>query len=531
MSDNIRRLKCGGVWIWAVLFCMMAGAFLLQAEPSSAAGTAGKAKDPLEQIEKAMVSASTKKIQYRAGKVSSVQGRYWRGAKKLPLSAARLTIRKKGWYTFRVMKTSGKYRLFSLRLRRKAYPVPVNTPAMQRAGYYLLIPKSGTAQALGTKEDSLLAGSETVLQTRGRSAAGVWQLEPAGGTAFRLKNGNSGLYLTCRKSKKKRLATQEKGNSSSKGQLYRCYSAGGAYYYIRNVLTKEYLNTAGGSLGRAPRHSGKAWKFRLAVTGQPQSRFAVEGETYPVSLVCGKAFSLRGTVTSFYTIKSLVVQVVDSQGRVCLQKSAAPAACRYDLAEADAAIPFGSLGAGSYVYQVVVQDATGKSAVVVNRAFVVFVPGGAAARMLIYNRDAVAAVGYQSAGNELEKKACASYALAYCHAILTGSAVSPHTYWSSTTNVDCVWSRGGYTTSAYHSEQEVLQAAYGQLLANRPCILHVTGKNGNQHWVTLTGYQNVTAGVLTAANFIAVDPWSGATITVSDSYQVRNTYRLAYRSP
>jgi hypothetical protein len=255
----------------------------------------------------------------------------------------------------------------------------------------------------------------------------------------------------------------------------------------------------------------------------------VEGETYPVSLVCGKAFSLKGSVTSFYTIKSLTLRVVDGQGRVCLQKTAAPWACRYDLAEADAAMTFGRLAAGSYLYQVVIQDVTGRSAVAVNRAFVVYVPGGAVARTLIYNSDAVAAVGHQSGGNDLEKKACASYALAYCNAILTGTAVSPHTYWSSTTNVDCVWSRGGYTTGSYHSEQEVLQAAYGQLLANRPCILHVTGKTGNQHWVTLIGYRNVTTGVLTAANFIGIDPWSGETVTVSDSYQVRNTYRLAYK--
>ncbi|MCI8792210.1 MAG: RICIN domain-containing protein [Eubacterium sp.] len=529
MSDNIRRLKCGRGLVWAVRICLLAGAFLLRAETPSAAETAAKAKAPLEQLEKAMVSSSTKRIWYRAGKSSSAQGRYWRGAKKLSVTASRLKIRKKGWYTFRVMKASGKYRVFTLRLKKKTYPVSVNTPVKQKAGHYLLVPKSSRTQALGTRGASLLGGCGTALQPKGQSAAGVWLLEPAGGTAFRLKNCNSGLYLTCRESKKKRLVTQNKGNPSNRGQLYRCYSAGGAYYYIRNVLTGEYLNVSGGSLSRDPRHSGRAWKFRLSETGRPQSRFAVEGETYPVSLVCGKAFSLKGSVTSFYTIKSLTLRVVDGQGRVCLQKTAAPWACRYDLAEADAAMTFGRLAAGSYLYQVVIQDVTGRSAVAVNRAFVVYVPGGAVARTLIYNSDAVAAVGHQSGGNDLEKKACASYALAYCNAILTGTAVSPHTYWSSTTNVDCVWSRGGYTTGSYHSEQEVLQAAYGQLLANRPCILHVTGKTGNQHWVTLIGYRNVTTGVLTAANFIGIDPWSGETVTVSDSYQVRNTYRLAYK--
>ena len=97
--------------------------------------------------------------------------------------------------------------------------------------------------------------------------------------------------------------------------------------------------------------------------------------------------------------------------------------------------------------------------------------------------------------------------------------------------MDCVWSKGGYTTHAYASEQEVLQAAYGQLAAGKPCILHVTGKTGSQHWVTVTGYKNVVKmSALKASNFIALDPWNGKVITVSDSYQVRTTYRLAYRS-
>ncbi len=62
MSDNIRRLKCGGGWVWAVRLCLLAGAFLLRAETSSAAETEAKAKAPLEQLEKAMVSSSTKRI-------------------------------------------------------------------------------------------------------------------------------------------------------------------------------------------------------------------------------------------------------------------------------------------------------------------------------------------------------------------------------------------------------------------------------------------------------------------------------------
>lgn len=510
--------------------CLLAGISLLQTGTSFAA-TGSKASS-LEQLEKAMVSSKTKKIQYRVGKITSPGERYWRSAKRISLSASKLKIRKKGSYTFRITKTSGKSRLFTLQLKKMTYPITVNTSVKQNKGHYLLISKSNTTHAFGVRESSLLKGSEIVQQPKGQTAAGIWQLEPAGGSKFRLKNSNSGLYLTGKKTKQKTVITQKKLDASNKGQLYRCYSAGGAWYYIKNVLTKEFLSAERGILSGTLRHNDKAWKFQLMKVPQPESRITVTGETYPVSLICGKAFSLKGVVTSIYTMKSLTAQVVDSQGKICIQKTVAPMACQYDLTGVDASMTFGKLAAGSYTYQVVVQDVTGKSVAAVNRNFVVYVPGGTIAKTLIYNAAAVAATGHQSTGNELEKKACASYALAYCNAILTGAAVNPHTYWSSSTNVDCVWSRGGYTTSTYGSEQEVLQAAYGQLLAEKPCILHVTGKTGNQHWVTLIGYRNVTAGTtLTAANFVAIDPWSGQTIIVSDSYQVRNTYRLAYKNP
>ena len=525
MRNRVRKLKYCKIKYILTGICLLAGISLWQAGTFSAAATT---TNVLEQLEKAMVSSTSKKIQYRAGKVTSAGGRYWRSAKTVSLSASKLKIKKKGSYTFRITKSSGKYKLFTLHLKKKTYPVSVNTSVKQKKGYYLLVPKSNTTQALGTKESSLLSGSGIVQQPKGQTAAGVWQLEPAGGNRFRLKNANSGLYLTGKKTKKKTTVTQKKLDNSNNGQLYYCYSAGGSWYYIKNKLTKEYLNIEGGILNGTLRHNDKAWKFQLVEVAQPESRLAVTGETYPVTLEAGSAFSLKGTVTSTYTMISLTAQVVDDKGKVWIQKTVAPMTCQYDLAGVDAAITFGKLAAGSYIYQVAVQDATGKTVMAVNRNFVVNVPVSAGVGTLVYNAAAVAATGHQSTGNDLEKKACASYALAYCNAILTGVAVNPHTYWSSSTNVDCVWSRGGYTTDYYDSEQAVLQAAYSQLLAGRPCILHVTGKTGNQHWVTLVGYKNVTVGTaLTAANFIAIDPWSGETITVSDSYQVRNTYRLA----
>lgn len=148
---------------------------------------------------------------------------------------------------------------------------------------------------------------------------------------------------------------------------------------------------------------------------------------------------------------------------------------------------------------------------------------------MTYDSSLISRIGHQSTGTALEKKACASYALAYCNAILSGTTPSPHSYWSSATNVDCVWSKGGYTTKAYASEQAVLQAAAAQIEAGKPCILHVTG-NTEQHWLTVIGYKKNNSSTFTASHLIAIDPWDGKVITVSDKYKVKSTYRLGIKS-
>ena len=167
----------------------------------------------------------------------------------------------------------------------------------------------------------------------------------------------------------------------------------------------------------------------------------------------------------------------------------------------------------------------------IDKAFQVSLPASATQKVIPYSRTLIDQVGHQSNGTDLEKKACASYALAYCNSILNRTAPSPHTYWVSSSNVDCVWSAGNYTTAYYNSAQETLNAAYTQVAAGKPCILRVSGTTTSQHWVTVIGYQNVTNPAnVTVSNLLAIDPWDGALITVGDKYQVKTVFRLAYHA-
>lgn len=491
-------------------------------------------------LEKKILAASTKTILYQKGKGKSAYSASWEKAKKLPLTAAEIPIRKKGWYSLLVKTQNGKRKVTSVYFRAKTYAIPCNTSVRQKAGYYYIVPKSNREQVMEVEDASLLKKANASVGLRRDAACGIWKLESAGGRKFRLKNINSGLYLSDTiGGSGEGNAIQTTYSTKKKAQIFKACSAGGTYTYLRCLGTKNFLHVNGGHLEFVSRRANKAWKFKFEAANCPASLVTISGGTYPSAIQEGASFVLKGRVNSRYTMKALSVRILDSTGKAVLAKSVKPNSCTYNIKAIDAAITFGKLPAGKYTYCLAVTDTTGKETVWVNQSFSVIAQvttmgpqGNAGSRTLSYNSNLIQAIGHQSTGDTLEKKACASYALAYCNAILYGSAPSPRSYWSSSTDVNCVWSKGGYTcsSSGYGSELAVLQAAYAQIVAGNPCILHVTGST-EQHWLCVIGYKGVgTVQTLTADNFIAIDPWDGAVITVSGKYKVKNTYRLAIKS-
>lgn len=522
MTGRERHIKV----VRLILFVLALGPLMAPVSSHAAA----KDETSISVLEKKMMAEQTKKIQYRKGKIRSAAATVWKKAKKIKRTADHLTIHKKGWYTLCVTTQSGKRKLTSVYFRKKTYEISINKTVAAEAGYYYIIPRSDAAQAVEVKNASLAKGGAVSLWKRGDSASRVWKLEPAGGRKFRLKNANSGLYLSCVKEKGRYHAVQKAGAANSKAQLFRLYEAGGGSVYIKCIGTKTYLQAEENQLFFSARKKKKAWKFTWEKTSCPVSFATVTNATYPTELAEGSSFTLQGTISSRYTLTLLSAGVYDKDGKAVLQKKIQPDSCFSDLKQIDAAITFGRLAAGTYTYKVVVRDVTGREIPLINRAFTVGIqihPGGT---MLSYDSSLIARIGHQSTGSALEKKACASYALAYCNAILTGTVMSPHSYWSSETNVDCVWSRGGYTTKTYPSEQAVWQAVTVQLAAGKPCILHVTGTT-EQHWLTVIGYKKNTADVNPgASDFVAIDPWDGRVITISDKYKIKSTFRLGVKS-
>ena len=519
------KVRAGKLWLAAGITGAMAAGLWSGRAPSFAAA---QDADAIRIIEKRMLSASTKKIVYCQGQIRSSYDSAWKGAASLSLSSAKLNIEKKGWYTFRIKKVTGKYKLVSAKLKKRQYVFSCNSVVKQEPGYYYLVPRSERDKILAPEQNAASEGTPVTSEDRSSFASEVWHLESAGQKNFRLKNVNSGLYLTWEGEPGSGI--RQTAGKDRESTIFKAAGEGKKYLYIKNQKGPFFLHLADGKADCSRRDKGAAWKFALVKTEKPEPYAWVDDDaTYPDNLLFGSAFTLKGTLHSRYSMKSLVVEVADKDGEAVLQKSVKCAKCSYDISQVDADISFGKLPLGEYYYRIRVTDNQGEELTALNRKFTVYLPEEGGARMLSYDPLLIAQTGHQSDGTNKEKKACASYALAYCNAIIQRKAQDPHSYWSSETDVTCVWSKGGYATASYNSEADLLQAAYAQIMAGKPCILYVKSDSSSQHWVTLIGYQNIEEGkALSAEHFLALDPWDGTLITVSDRYQIHAGLRLAY---
>jgi hypothetical protein len=100
----------------------------------------------------------------------------------------------------------------------------------------------------------------------------------------------------------------------------------------------------------------------------PVSSLKISGTVVPSSLYLGEAFSISGKITSNYKISSVMVSVIDEEGRTLLSASASPNAKSYNISNVDAKIRFGTLAAGTYKFKVSAKDSK-QTSTLVNRSF------------------------------------------------------------------------------------------------------------------------------------------------------------------
>lgn len=101
----------------------------------------------------------------------------------------------------------------------------------------------------------------------------------------------------------------------------------------------------------------------------------VSDYSYPISLVQGSIFSVRGTVNSKSSnITSVTVGVYDTSGNLQTGATVSPNTQSYDLRNVDANVSFGILSAGNYVYKIAATNAAGTT-LLASRNFTVTTSG------------------------------------------------------------------------------------------------------------------------------------------------------------
>ena len=132
---------------------------------------------------------------------------------------------------------------------------------------------------------------------------------------------------------------------------------------------------------------------------------------------------------------------------------------------------------------------------------------GTVSALLAFNQPMIDAIGKQC---DAWSGACLGYAAAYSQTITTGEM---HYWWEFDGNYGNYGESGFYGRNmtaefdCYQTwdEQTTLRMLYDAINQGKPSILYVTTTSGNQHWVTVVGYENADENNLRPENFIMLD--------------------------
>lgn len=123
---------------------------------------------------------------------------------------------------------------------------------------------------------------------------------------------------------------------------------------------------------------------RAKLAEQPASTLGISGyNTPPASHTQGQSFSIKGTITSNYTISNVTVAVKNASGSTEISASAAPNATSYDIVNIDASIKFGTLTAGAKTYVITATDTKGTKTLVSSSFTISAAPAVSAKRQAV----------------------------------------------------------------------------------------------------------------------------------------------------
>lgn len=412
---------------------------------------------------------------------------------------------------------------------------------------------SSVKYQLCVKEDSSMvmdiAGTTSssnvlVKKDEGQSSS-YWYLESAGESAYMIRNADTGLYLdvaggAMTNGTNIRLWT---GNSTDAQKWY-FIQDGDAFKIIskRNYLTMSLENSLGKNKPNVQvwrdievAHQRFYLKPVTETNKDPEnseepaitSALAISDANTVPTLNVGDKFSLKGIITSNYSITKVVAEIYSGSSPV-VRKEVYPNTTSVSLSgEIDNAMTFNTLAAGTYFYSVWAEDASGAQKTLIWQMFEVKSTDDGE-KVLSINWDHIKKIGNQAGKNKAGKSSdsCMCFALAYSRTILDGKVHTWKEYdyngykRGSYTQYDaCGWpGRANYSKKTNASQSTVYKAIYENIKAGKPVVAFVKGKRSPWHFITIVGYTGVTStNSLSAKNFLIIDSCPGTTTKATEN--------------
>ena len=133
-------------------------------------------------------------------------------------------------------------------------------------------------------------------------------------------------------------------------------TAGKYTYYVKasDTQTKDYILLS------------REFSVISTPTG---STVYLSGANHPTTLTEGTSFSVEGTVSSDFTLSTVVIGVYSSSGAAEFEYTARPGTSDYNIHNVDYLMTFSRLKAGSYTYRIKATDSYSKDVVLLEKSF------------------------------------------------------------------------------------------------------------------------------------------------------------------
>ena len=257
------------------------------------------------------------------------------------------------------------------------------------------------------------------------------------------------------------------------------------------------------------------------------STLKLTGANTPGTLSVGQSFSIKGTVSSNYTITNVTVGIYNANGAAVSTKSVNPAAKSYSIANLDRYIVFGKAGSGTNYYRITATDAKGTKQLLNHSYTVSKGSNGGSIRLSVpsYKQFGQSWSSYWlggSNGGTIGSIGCTTTSIAMCESYRTGKTIYPDGMAKkiSYTNGGAVaaWPSPYYSTAPSNYLSEI----YNRLKAGKPTIIAGKKSNGGQHWIVVVGYNG--GNVNSTSSYIINDPGSSYRSTLNEFFAVYPSY-------